>query len=167
MKTLQRLFQYNAWANERVFRLCRELDPALLGADAAGTLGSLGLTLKHLVGVEDGYLARLSSSDEAEALGSREAYVAHDLDWFVERSLAVSSGYQALLAGRDETFLESELRIPWIKAPLTARDGLLQVATHSAQHRAQVLSTLGERGIKVPDVDYVFMMAEMQGADAS
>jgi uncharacterized damage-inducible protein DinB len=40
------------------------------------------------------------------------------------------------------------------------REGLIQVLTHSAQHRAQVLSTLGERGRQVPDMDYVVMRLE-------
>jgi uncharacterized damage-inducible protein DinB len=46
--------------------------------------------------------------------------------------------------------------------PVTARDGLLQVLTHSSQHRSQVLSWLSAQGIPTPDLDYVLMLGEQR-----
>jgi len=160
MQTLRRLYQYNLWANERVLGFCHGLDPAGLGDEAAGTIGTIDSTVGHFIGVEDFYLALLRGDDPAAAFGSREAYFAHDLAWFTERSAIAGNGYLAMLAERDAAFLESELRVPWLDVPLTARDGLLQVLAHSAQHRAQILSVLGGRGVDVPDIDYVFMLSE-------
>ncbi len=162
METLRCFARYNGWANDRVFALCRALEPAQLGDAATGTIGTVESTLKHLVGVEDAYLAMLRGQDPMATIGSREAYMQRDFAWFAGRSAALAGEYQSLLADRDQAFLESELRIPWLTAPVTARDGLLQVFTHSTQHRAQVLSVLGERGEAVPDVDYAFMLAEAQ-----
>jgi hypothetical protein len=45
----------------------------------------------------------------------------------------------------------------------TARDGLLQVLTHSSQHRSQVLSWLSAQGVRTPDLDYVVMLGEQRG----
>jgi uncharacterized damage-inducible protein DinB len=49
-----------------------------------------------------------------------------------------------------------------VTAPVTARDGLLQVLTHSSQHRSQVLSWLSMQGISTPDLDYVLMLGEQR-----
>ena len=160
MRTLRQLARYNAWANERVFSLCENADPALLTETDQGSIGSVEETLKHLVSVEDAYLAMVQDRDLQEALGSREAYAVHDLAWFARRSGEVAEGYAALLSGRDETWLDGRMQVPWFDFPMTVRDGLLQAFTHSSQHRAQVLSVLGTGGVAVPDVDYVFMVGE-------
>ena len=160
MRTLRQLARYNAWANARVFSLCETADPTLLAETDQGSIGSVEETLKHLVSVEDAYLTMLQDRDLQEALGSREAYAAHDLAWFARRSAEVAQGYEALLSERDEIWLEGRMQVPWFDFPMTVRDGLLQAFTHSAQHRAQVLSVLGTRGVAVPDVDYVFMVGE-------
>jgi hypothetical protein len=49
---------------------------------------------------------------------------------------------------------------------LTKHDGLLQVLSHSAQHRAQVFSVLGQRGIDVPDLDYVLFVKSTRSRGA-
>src|SRR5262249_11091167 len=149
--------RYNSWANGRVVDLCRSLDPALLRDDAGGTVGSIEGTLIHLVSVEESYLAMLQGRDLAEAIGPWQQYRAHDLAWFLDRLGELAAGYTALQEARDDAWLERPLTVPWFaELALTLRDGLLQVLTHSTQHRAQVLSVLGARGIAVPDMDYVF-----------
>jgi uncharacterized damage-inducible protein DinB len=160
MQTLKQFNRYNAWANRRVFDLCRSERDLALAETARGTVGSIEQTLKHLVAVEDGYLALLQGRDMQEAMGGREEYHAHDLSWFGRRSQELAGAYAALLSGEEAEWLECALEVPWLGATLTRRDGLLQVLTHSAQHRAQVLSVLGERGTEVPNLDYVFMLAD-------
>jgi uncharacterized damage-inducible protein DinB len=164
VKTLVQLVRYNTWSNRRVFDLARQVDPARLRELDDGSVGSVEETLKHLVSVEDSYLAMLRGQDLERVFGSREAYEAHDLDWFSDRAQEVSDGYAALVAACDEPWLSSPLNVPWFEFPMTMRDGLLQALTHSAQHRAQVLSVLGSQGVPVPDIDYVFMVGEDQHA---
>ena len=163
MHTLRQQFRHNAWCNERVGALLTALDPAALQAGAAGAYGSLTDTLKHFVGVEDAYLT-LIEGRALDAFGSQETYFAHDLAWFIARSAEIGTGYQDLLASSDGSLLDRPLTVPWIAAPLTVRDGLIQVLAHSAQHRAQILSLLGAAGRDVPNVDYVFMLEQEQSA---
>lgn len=151
---LQRLYGHNQWANARVFDVCITLDALTLCEDAPGTHGTIESTLKHLVGVEDVYLMML----RGESLEGREppqSYMAHDLPWFARRLEQVTEGYRGLLGKLDGAFLTAPLNVPWFDFTLTKGDGLLQVLDHSGQHRAQVLSTLGARGVELPDVDYV------------
>lgn len=160
------LFRYNQWANERVFDVCGKLDPAMLAEVAPGANESIENTLSHLMGVEDAYLAMIRGQPLG-SFGSREEYFAHSLPWFAERVKLVGAAYLDLLDGPSPLQLDQPLSVPWINAPLTARDGLLQVLTHSGQHRAQVFSVLGARGIEVPGLDYVQMLEETKGSRAS
>lgn len=161
MRTLQLMFEHHAWANRRLLDTLETVAGSLLSADAKGTSGSIEQTIKHLVGVEDTYLAFIQGKD-LSGFRSQEAYFGQSSEWFRQRLAALGPAYLALLASTDGGLLERPLVIPWIDAPLTVRDGLIQVLTHSAQHRAQILSTLGDRGQKVPDMDYVLMRLEGQ-----
>jgi uncharacterized damage-inducible protein DinB len=157
MRTLRDLYAHNAWANARVFAACRAADGPRLAEAAPGTFGSIHGTLTHMVGVENAYLHMLRGETPA-AMGPRDEYYAHDLPWFAERSARVGAQYQELLASAVASFYDEPLHVPWFDFPLTRHDGLLQVLSHSAQHRAQVFSVLGERGQQVPDLDYILFV---------
>ena len=157
MGTLEDLYAYNTWANAQVFAVCQGVDTAQLEAAAPGTTGTITDTLKHMIGVETVYSLMLRDRPIGDD-GSREAFSAHDLAWFAEQAQRVGQSYAALLAGADDAFYAAPLHVPWFDFALTKHDGLLQVLNHSAQHRAQVLSTLGDRGVEVPDVDYVLFV---------
>ena len=157
VRALRDLYAYNAWANAQVFAACRDLDEARLQVPAPGTFDSIAATLSHLVGVEDAYLYMLRG-ESPERMGPRDAYHAHDLPWFAARAAQLGGEYDALLAGADAAFYGLALDVPWFDFSLTRHDGLLQVLSHSAQHRAQVFSVLGQRGHEVPDLDYVLFV---------
>ena len=164
VRSLLDLYAYNAWGNAQVFGVCRGLDRSQLERDAPGTVGTIEDTLKHMVGVEDAYLQMLRG-DPLWGGGQREEYARHDLAWFEERTERLGEEYQALLAGAGEAFYGDELKVPWFDFRLTKHDGLLQVLNHSAQHRAQIFSVLGQRGLEVPSLDYVrFVQAGGTGA---
>lgn len=160
MQTLRDLFRHNGWANQHTFDLCDQAAGDVLSGAAAGTIGSLDETLKHLVGVEEVYLAMVQGEDMSAAFGDREHYFARERDWFLRRGRELSDEYLSLLDGKDGAWLDGPLRVPWFDFPMTVRDGLIQVITHSGQHRAQLLSVLGQHGIAVPDLDYVLMLRE-------
>lgn len=162
MHSLSDLYAYNAWANRRVFAMCRTLDRSQLEERAPGTHGTIAQTLQHLVVVEDVY-ARMLRGDSLESVEARQD---HDLDWFAERALRLGEEYRDLLKAAEAAFDEEPLQVPWFDFHLTKRDGLLQVLSHSAQHRAQVFSTLGGQGLEVPDLDYVlFVQAKGAGEE--
>jgi uncharacterized damage-inducible protein DinB len=157
MRTLRDLYAYNAWANARVFAICREVDQARLDEDAPGTFGTLTETLKHMVGIEAVY-AQLLQDKSPAGEASRDEFYAHDLAWFAEIAARIGTVYSELLANAGDAYYDEPLHVPWFDFALTKHDGLLQVLSHSAQHRAQVFSVLGQRGVKVPDLDYVFFV---------
>ena len=163
MRTLTDLFTYNTWANARIFATCVSLDQAWLDAEAPGTYGTLTETLMHLVQVEKVYASMLRDEPLPSA-EERDAFFTHDLAWFADTAAQLGSVYADLAAHTDDAFLAAPLHVPWFDFALTKHDGLLQVLSHSAQHRAQVFSVLGQRGVEVPDLDYVlFVESQLQG----
>lgn len=158
MRTLENLYAYNAWANAQVFAVCRVVDEQWLEEQAPGTYGTILDTLRHLVEVEDVY-ARMLSGGSMENVETRED---HDLGWLADWVARLGQQYAEMVAGAGESFYDEDLNVPWFDFHLTKHDGLLQVLSHSAQHRAQVLSMLGARGLKVPDLDYVLFVEEQQ-----
>lgn len=168
MQTLRAMAVYNRWAHRRVFARCLEVEAELLGAEAKGTTGTIERTLKHAVMVEDAYLHFTRGTDPLHGRGDRKAFLAwfesQELAWFAEHAERLADEYERLLAEVDEAFLDGELRLPWFKAPMTRHEGIMQAFLHSTQHRAQVMSTLGERGLKVPNLDYPLMLEERLGA---
>ena len=162
MRTLHDLYAYNAWANARVFAVCRDVDQALIAGEAPGTHGTIAETLQHLVVVEDVY-ARLLRGDPTERMDSRDE---HEPAWFAARSAQLTDEYTEMLKRADADFLDAALLVPWFDFPLTKHDGLLQVLSHSSLHRAQVFSVLGQRSVEVPDLDYVDFVESKLASEA-
>lgn len=161
MQDLLDLFRHNAWANTKVFGLAAALSDRLIDTEAPGTQGTVHSTLAHLARVERAYLAMIEQRPR-EALEAREEYLAHDLAWFVLEMRDLGSAYVAAIEASTPESLERDLSIPWFAFPVRAREGLLQVLTHSAQHRSQVLSWLASQGVETPDLDYVVMLGELR-----
>jgi uncharacterized damage-inducible protein DinB len=159
MQELIDLFRHNSWANDRVFDVVAGTEAGMLDVEAPGTRDTVRGTLAHLTRVEDAYFAMIEERPR-ESLETRERYAAHDLSWFRTRIRELGSAYEQLLATTSRERLERTLAIPWFDFRITVREGLLQVLTHSSQHRSQVLSWLSAQGVVTPDLDYVLMLQE-------
>jgi uncharacterized damage-inducible protein DinB len=158
MQELIDLFRHNAWANERVFTLAQEMEAGLLEVSAPGTRDTANGTLAHLARVEYVYLSLIQGQPRA-SLEARETYEAHDLVWLRRNLQETAAGFIRVIETATQEVLAHRLEIA-ITVPVTARDGLLQVLTHSSQHRSQVLSWLSAQGVPTPDLDYVVMLNE-------
>ena len=165
MRTLTDLFAYNAWANAQVFVACRDVDQARLDAQAPGTFGTLTDTLKHLAQAEMAY-AYMLQDKPLPTREERAEIFAHDLAWLAGALAQIGQEYAALVANASAAFYDEPLNVPWFDFALTKRDGLLQVLSHSAQHRAQVFSVLGQHGVAVPDLDYVLFVESKRSGKA-
>ncbi|MHB8510380.1 MAG: DinB family protein [Candidatus Dormibacteria bacterium] len=164
------LFRHNRWANARVFKVCLAADPSLVTAEARGTFQSIDASLRHLVAVEEGFggvISEVSGSDAlpvpptfmVSATGMADGYMEHELAWYAERAAYLDSFYCELVGGITQVGLGREVKVPWLTFSTTVAEALTQVLVHSGHHRSQAFSALGERGVKVPDLDYVVMLA--------
>jgi uncharacterized damage-inducible protein DinB len=142
---LAELFRYNAWANAIV------LETAEPSADRA-----VHETLSHLVGVEAVYTLMIRGEAPGEA-SDRVAYMARPNVDFVREAARLAVEYQRLLT---KVNMEEPVAIPWFPFRPNTRQALLQVLTHSAQHRSQLAMQLEALGVVVPNFDYITMVGK-------
>ena len=172
--TLVEVVRYDRWANAKVFEICLGVDRARLDEPAAGTYGTILRSLVHMVSVEEVFAGLIDGRDRPPhpAAAARDAfarlmvergvadgYFKHELGWYGERVVSIADEWEALLSATDAGDLEKRLFVPWFGVELSLRQVILQATGHAAHHRSQVLSTLGDRGVEVPDIDYVIMLA--------
>jgi uncharacterized damage-inducible protein DinB len=159
---LRELFRYNTWANTRVCEACAGADASQLTAPAPGTIGTILATVAHLTRMEEAYCALLRE-DSVAPMEPREAFESRDVAALGHRLAELGATFQEWVERADAEDLSRQLPITWLDFQMSAREALLQVLSHSAQHRSQVLSVLGARGLEVPDLDYVLLLQQDRG----
>ncbi len=179
MSIVPELFRHNRWANARVFKVCLATEASILTANAGGTVESIDASLRHLVSVEEGFCAAIaagagparegSTSLEASTAmvaptGLVDGYMNHELGWYAERLDYLDAFFTDLVCRIDDDGLSRDVEVSWLSYPMTVGEALTQVLVHSGHHRSQVFSALGERGMRVPDLDYVVMLAKERAA---
>ena len=142
---LQRLIDYNNWANRGLIEFLGGLPPETLDATAAGVYGSIRETLEHLLSSElkyHQYLARLPRAEVPRPL---------------RPDLGQLHGIAEQSAANLTTLVDA---LPEPGDFLTLRDGnrsaatiLTQLVMHGCEHRAHVGTILGSLGIEPPDLD--------------
>jgi uncharacterized damage-inducible protein DinB len=108
-----------------------------------------------MISVETNYL-RLMRGEPPRA--ERFAQVSEAL----ERTDAVSEEYLALITEASEFDLTRLFRMPGLGRKLSLEQGLIQVATHSTQHRADLASALTRLGQEPPALDYVQLLMQSE-----
>ncbi|MGA7911766.1 MAG: DinB family protein [Candidatus Dormiibacterota bacterium] len=143
MSELGELFRYNAWANAIVLGV---------GQDSADP--GVHDTLSHLVAVEAVYTLMIRGGAPAQG-ADRTAYMSRPNAEFVREAAGLAVTYQKLLS---EVSMDAPVTIPWFSFRPSVRQALLQVLTHSAQHRSQLAMQLEALGAVVPNFDYITMV---------
>ena len=143
---LEKLFEHNNWANDKIIRACYALSDEQLDAEPHSvTKGNIRETLTHLVTSQRGYLALLTLPVEERPDTPLEFTE-------LEKSAHTSGDGLLALATGDQKTYESRLRTrnghyaePWVV--------MLQVINHATEHREQIKSMLSTLGVIPPDID--------------
>ena len=148
INTLDKMFEYNLWANTQLIELCGKLTDEQLEVEVEGAFGRIQPTLVHIIRAEGGYLNRLT--------GSRPW--ADDLDW---DDMAMSDLLEkAQLSGSQLVAIASH--VDPVKEHVVDFQGgqfhffnwsvLLQALYHGIEHRTQIKILLTRLGIEHPDL---------------
>ena len=145
---INRMFEYNLWANARMIEICADLDDEQLQVEAKGVYGRIHPTLVHLIRAEGAYVKRVS--------GSRPW--AEELEWDdVPMSVLLE---RAQLSGNRLIAIAGE--VDPTTRHVVEEDGesfhffnwtvLLQALYHAIEHRTQVKVMLTKAGVPHPDL---------------
>jgi uncharacterized damage-inducible protein DinB len=142
-------FGHHVWATIRVLDVCASLDDEQQATVVPGTYGSIGATLRHLVGADVFYLDVLTGREP-------EPFDEAGSDIPMLRAVMEAQGpaWQRLVAGDIDgatDIIEYESNGYETHAPLGIR--VAQALHHGTDHRSQVCTALTALGIEPPAID--------------
>lgn len=142
------LFRHNRWANLELLEICEGLNEEQLDSTVVGTYGTIRQTLRHIVGAEERYVARLSRKEPGPSLeesspSSRELR---------ERTMASGEALVSIAtAGPEDEGISVNFRgKPFLIDP---RVILIQAINHATEHRSQIMTILTHQAIEPPVLD--------------
>ena len=157
---LQRLFEYNYWANRKLFSVLGELTPEQFVAPIAGSYGSIRNTLVHVLSAEWGWLDRCGGPPRGERLRGEDYPTVQSL---AEVWARVERDIRAFLAGLEDADLARPITFALGAGPsqtMALGDLLLHAAIHAVHHRGQVALLLREIGFVPGNFDYLMLVGE-------
>jgi len=155
MTDFAELFEYNDWANRAVLAVTDELTAEQLSAPMPELGGSALELLGHASRVESAFLALML--DDRSLLAEEE----RDYAAIRETFRSVADGYREAMPALSSR-LAAPVYVPWFNRNFTVEQALLQVATHSVQHRAGVCAGIARTGKRAPNLDYIIWLSQFR-----
>jgi uncharacterized damage-inducible protein DinB len=148
---LDDLVRHNIWATQELITLCKGLDEETLHATVPGTYGTVIGILWHMIAAEASYLFRLTGAwpeypwdrDESvplPVLEERAAELARVWEDFLTLDQVDTERFGEARGDEDEVFA------------VRAGVFLTQALHHANEHRAQILTIIGARGLDAPEL---------------
>ena len=150
VEDVRELFEYNAWANRRIFDALAQLPAEQYTRDLKSSFGSIHGTVCHIVWAEQLWLSRWVAKP---ALGTPQG---RDLAGLAEaraRWESVETERAAFLAGITEAKLRDGVTIQPTGGGSythTFRQMFLHTVDHSSYHRGQIIVMLRQLDVKPP-----------------
>ena len=148
------LFEYNRWANGLVLEAADRMTTDQLAAEMPELGGSTLELLDHTARVEQAFLALMTGGDRPARADRTYAQV-------LEGFAASAAGYAAALPDLERR-LGERFTVPWFERDFTIEQALLQVTTHSVQHRAGICAGIFRAGLEAPGLDYIMWLREFR-----
>ena len=153
------LYDYNYWANDKIFRLAQKVTDEQFVTAAAFPHGGLAGTLRHLVSAEATWRARL----EGTSLTPLEKGHHHTLESLEHRRHEEEKAMRTYLEGLTDQDLVLHNGQPKWPQQVRALNGersllwhyLVHVVTHGTQHRSEAAAILTGLGQSPGDLDFL------------
>lgn len=159
VKDIQNLYDYDQWANKKLFTVIAQLQPSQFMQNVGGSYGSIRNTLVHTMSTEWGWLERCGGHQRGPALKSEDYST---LDSIVVQWDKVQGWLRELLSKLTDAdlLLNKEYVLANQKQSLPIGEMLHHGANHSVHHRGQVALLLRMMGYAPGNFDIVFYYLE-------
>jgi len=157
---LQRAFDYNYWANEKLFAVLRQLTPEQFTQPVAGSYGSVRNTLVHVMSAEWGWIDRGGGTPRGPALVATDYPTVEAL---IDRWRQVESYMRAFLATLNEQDIDNVREFSLAQGTthsLRLGEMLHHAGVHGVHHRGQVSLLLRALGHAPGNFDIMFYYLE-------
>lgn len=159
---LQQLFEYNSWANRRVWDCVATLDESQLDQEQPNGQSTIRQQCRHLLGVEYWWPHYLATG-VIEFIQDVEMPTKADIRAAWDR---VEEGIRAYLATATREELERRVSPEFWQGGMDVQawQALVQVLHHSTDHRAQILGAVRSLGGPTVEQDFLgFLYESAQG----
>ncbi|MEM7332941.1 MAG: DinB family protein [Chloroflexota bacterium] len=157
-KQLDKMFEYNLWANTQLIQLCGTLSDEQLSVEMKGVFGQIHPTLVHLIRAEAGYINRLVGAWVFTDDVVWEETSMHDL-----LKLAEKSGQKLVeIASQTDPTAIHNVEVNGNPFHFYNWTVVLQALYHGIEHRTQVKMMLTQLGVEHPELaawDYTASLA--------
>ncbi len=161
---VQRLFVYNAWANERTFGALAGIPAESYRADMKSSHGGIHGTMLHIIFAQHLWLLRwMGQPHDAAFEGSKKAA---SLDALRSHWLDVEKETRAFLDARlNDAFLRETFVMKTTNGEAfthTYGESMLHLVNHSSYHRGQVATLMRQAGHVPPATDYILHARQLR-----
>jgi len=153
LNTIQALYDYNRWANERVLDAVAKLTPEQFNKDLENSFRSVRGTLVHILSAEWIWLERWHGTSPRSMLDAEQL---SDVAAVRERWAKVESQRAELIRSLTPERLESVISYVNVRGQTFAYplwQMMVHVVNHSTYHRGQITTLLRQVGAKPVSTD--------------
>ena len=155
LKEITELFDYNLWANNRLFETAAQLTDGQYRHDAKASHTSIHGTLSHIVGAQKLWVERWVTGQPDPLLKGNDVTSLLELISIWER---VSSQTAEFLSSLSDEKLQDKITITTTQGKQfthSFQQMLQHLINHSSTHRGQVVAMMRQFGIQPPTTDLI------------
>lgn len=166
VRDLEILYDYNYWANKKLFSVITRLTPEEFTRTVAGGYGSIRNTMVHLLSTEWGWLSRCGGHERGARLKADKYPTAESLikDW--ENIEHYMRNFLSKLDDDDLNQYVGYTGNEDKRRSMPLGELLHHSIIHGAHHRGQVAVLLRELGYDPGSFDILFYYGEIHGVPA-
>ena len=155
----RRIYEFDVWANGRIFDALARLDEGALTRDLRSSFPTIQATAGHLAGVEWIWLRRWKGESPTAAppwyAGAPVPLLRRELDAIEEER----ARFLAMLGDEELPRPVSYRNLKGEPFSIPLADLLFHCANHSTYHRGQLTTLLRQAGATPPSTDFVLFAA--------
>lgn len=167
LETIQQLFDYNAWANQRTVAGCESISNERFVQQMGGSFGSVRNTLAHIMDVEWLYHERWQGRAPASFPKAENYSNLSDIKTRWKSIYADMNRYVSALTANDimRVIEFRNAKGALLRHPLW--ETMQHLVNHSTYHRGQVTTLLRQLGGTAQSSDMIYFFRERSGQPAS
>jgi uncharacterized damage-inducible protein DinB len=167
VQDLQSLYDYDWWANRKLFAVISQLTPEQFAQPFSGDHGSIRKTMVHILSAELGWVMRCAGLERGAPLNPDDYPTPAALVPVMNRVEAQTREFLATLGDEDVGRIVEFSIFNSEKRAMPVGELLQHAANHGAHHRGQVSLLLRLLGYSPDNFDLLFYFAEKHGAPIS
>ena len=162
LEEIHELYQFNAWANRRMFEATAGLTDEELARDLKSSFPSLRDTLVHIVGAEWVWLTRWQGTSPTSLPTSKSGLThAQIVEWWREIDSERAAFLKSLAPSEIDRVI-AYTNFAGVNYAFPLWQMLRHLVNHSSYHRGQVMTMLRQLGKPAVQTDMILMYQEAE-----